>query len=136
MDRVTSEVRSKIMSRVKTRDTSAEIQVRSVVHRLGYRYALNKRDLPGSPDLVFACRRRIVFVHGCYWHGHRCRYGRLPKSRLSYWRPKIEANKKRDRRNSRALKMTGWSVLVVWQCQLKRPEALQKRIVEFFEDER
>lgn len=123
------------MSRVKTRDTSAEIQVRSVIHRLGYRYALNKGDLPGSPDLVFAGRRRIVFVHGCYWHGHRCRYGWLPKSRLGYWRPKIEANKKRDRRNSRALTKSGWSVLVVWQCQIKKPEALQKRIVGFFENE-
>jgi DNA mismatch endonuclease (patch repair protein) len=136
MDRVSSEVRSKIMSLVKTRDTSAETRVRSLVHGLGYRYALHKKGLPGKPDLAFVSRRKIVFVHGCFWHGHGCRCGRLPKSKLSYWRPKIQANKRRDRRNCRALRTAGWRILVVWQCQIKRPQILGKRVVEFLEDGR
>lgn len=136
MDRVSADVRSKIMSLVKTRDTSAEIRVRSLVHRFGYRYALHKKDLPGKPDLVFVSRRKIMFVHGCFWHGHGCRYGRLPKSRLSYWRPKIEANRKRDIRNCRVLKNADWRILVVWQCQLRKPLELGKRILEFLKNGR
>ena len=131
MDRVTKAVRSKIMASVHTRDTGAEKAVRSIVHRLGYRYSLARRDLPGKPDLVFVSRRKVIFVHGCFWHGHSCRYGRLPKSRLEYWKPKIAVNKARDRRQANGLRKAGWSVMIVWQCQLKKKDALEARIEDF-----
>jgi DNA mismatch endonuclease (patch repair protein) len=131
MDRVTKATRSKIMAAVHTRDTGAEKAVRSIVHRLGYRYSLARTDLPGKPDLAFVSRRKVIFVHGCFWHGHACRYGRLPKSRRGYWAPKIEANKARDRRQANALRKAGWSVMIVWQCQLKKADGLEGRIVGF-----
>ena len=131
MDRVTRKVRSKIMASVGTKDTCAEMGVRRMVHRMGYRYVLHRSDLPGKPDLVFPSRHKVIFVHGCFWHGHRCRYGRLPKSRLDYWRPKIETNRQRDRTQRNELMRQGWDVLVVWQCQLKKPDALRQRIDNF-----
>ncbi len=131
MDRVTKAIRSKIMAAVHTRDTGAERTVRSLVHRLGFRYSLTRDDLPGKPDLVFVSRKKIIFVHGCFWHGHACRYGRLPKSRRDYWEPKIAVNKARDRRQANALRKAGWSVMVVWQCQLKKKGALEGRIEGF-----
>lgn len=119
------------MSSVRTRDTGAERAVRSIVHRLGYRYSLTREDLPGKPDLVFVARRKVIFVHGCFWHGHSCRYGGLPKSRLAYWRPKLSANKTRDRRQANVLRKSGWSVMIIWQCQLKKPKLLEARIERF-----
>lgn len=134
MDRVTKLTRSKIMAAVHTRNTGAEKTVRSIVHRLGYRYSLNRSDLPGRPDLVFVARKKVIFVHGCFWHGHSCRYGKLPKSRLNYWRPKIVANKARDQRHTRWLKRAGWSVMVVWQCQLKRKAVMEMRLGSFLHE--
>jgi len=133
MDRVNKTTRSKIMAAVRTRDTGAEKTVRSIVHRLGYRYSLRRHDLPGTPDLVFVGRRKVIFVHGCFWHGHVCRYGRLPKSRLSYWRPKIAVNKARDRKQTIRLRKEGWPVMIVWQCQLGHIEALERRIRGFLD---
>ncbi|MDX9972326.1 MAG: very short patch repair endonuclease [FCB group bacterium] len=134
MDRVTQAVRSRIMAAVRTRDTGAEKALRSIVHRLGYRYSLRRSDLPGKPDLAFVSRKRVIFVHGCFWHGHSCRHGCLPKSRLEYWAPKIAANKARDRRQVNELKKAGWGVLVVWQCQLKRIGAVEARVRRFLDD--
>jgi DNA mismatch endonuclease (patch repair protein) len=132
LDRVDSKVRSKIMSSVGAKNTCAEMGVRRLVHAMGYRYALHRSDLPGRPDLVFPSREKVIFVHGCFWHGHRCRYGRLPKSRQDYWEPKIETNKCRDRKQRQELTRQGWRVLVVWQCQLKKkPEWLRARIDDF-----
>lgn len=131
MDRVSKATRSKIMAAVHTRDTGAERTVRSLVHGLGFRYSLIRDDLPGKPDLVFVSRKKVIFVHGCFWHGHGCRYGRLPKSRRHYWERKIAVNKTRDRRQTRALRKAGWSVMVVWQCQLKKKGALKRRIEGF-----
>jgi DNA mismatch endonuclease (patch repair protein) len=131
LDRVSRTVRSKIMASVGTKDTCAEIGVRRMVHRMGYRYALHRPDLPGKPDLVFPFRHKVIFVHGCFWHGHRCRYGRLPKSRQEYWQPKIETNKRRDQMQMRELVRQGWGVLVVWQCQIKKPDWLCQRIDGF-----
>lgn len=122
------------MAAVGTRDTGAERSVRSVVHRLGYRYSLRRTDLPGKPDLVFVSRRKVIFVHGCFWHGHSCRYGRLPKSRPDYWRPKLAANKERDRLQARQLRSSGWSVLTVWQCELKNERRLEARIKGFLDE--
>jgi DNA mismatch endonuclease, patch repair protein len=131
MDRVSKTTRSKIMAAVHTRDTGAEKAVRSIVHRLGFRYSLKRDDLPGRPDLVMVSRRKVIFVHGCFWHGHSCRWGRLPKSRLDYWKPKIAVNKARDRRQANSLRKAGWSVMIVWQCQLKKKDALEARIEGF-----
>lgn len=119
------------MASVGTRDTGAERAVRSLVHRLGYRYSLRRADLPGKPDLAFVSRQKVIFVHGCFWHGHACKYGRLPKSRLEYWKPKIAKNKARDRLQVTKLNEHGWSVLTVWQCQLKNQRSLKARIKEF-----
>lgn len=108
--------------------------VRSIVHRLGYRYSLRRADLPGKPDLAFVSRQKVIFVHGCFWHGHSCKYGHLPKSRLDYWQPKIAANKARDRLQVAKLKGNGWAVLTVWQCQLKKLRFLEARIKDFLDD--
>jgi DNA mismatch endonuclease (patch repair protein) len=101
---------------------------------MGYRYSLHREDLPGKPDLVFVRRRKIIFMHGCFWHGHLCRYGRLPKSKLEYWGPKVIQNKERDKRQARLLRTQGWSVMAVWQCQLKRVDVLARRIERFLAD--
>lgn len=131
-DNRTPEQRRRIMQSVQTRNTGPELSVRRILFNLGYRYRLHRRDLPGSPDIVFPGRRKVIFVHGCYWHGHGCAKGRLPKSRLEYWGPKIEANRARDKRNRRDLKATGWSALTVWQCETaKFPLRLIHRLTQF-----
>ena len=121
------------MASVRTRNTGAEKAVRSMVHRLGYRYSLVRNDLPGKPDLAFVGRRKVIFVHGCFWHGHTCRYGRLPKSRLAYWNPQAAANKARDLKQIDRLRKAGWSVMIVWQCQLKQNDRLETRIRRFLD---
>lgn len=131
-DHVSPERRSNIMAKVKGKDTKPELVVRKALHRLGYRFRLHRRDLPGRPDLVFAGRKKIVLVHGCFWHGHECRWGGLPKSRLDYWQPKIAENRARDRRNVEQLAALGWDTFVVWQCELKSPDAID-RIAAFLE---
>jgi DNA mismatch endonuclease (patch repair protein) len=119
------------MSRVKGRDTAPELIVRRMLHALGYRYRLHVKKLPGRPDIVFGPKKKIVFVHGCFWHGHNCRKGKLPKSNARFWLEKIETNKARDRRHIRTLRSLGWKVLVIWQCQMKDPLVIRKRIVDF-----
>lgn len=105
--------------------------IRSALFAAGYRYRLHRRDLPGSPDIVFPGRKKAIFVHGCFWHGHDCPKGRGPKSRQEYWGPKIEANQDRDRRNEAEMKALGWETLVVWQCELKDMETLLARLGTF-----
>jgi DNA mismatch endonuclease (patch repair protein) len=119
------------MKAVRTKDTGAEMIVRRLLHARGYRYRLHRRDLPGSPDIVFPRLRKVLFVHGCFWHGHECNKGRLPKSKLDYWRPKIEANKERDLRSIAALSELGWEVAVVWQCELRDESALMAKLNNF-----
>lgn len=119
------------MSRVKGRDTTPELFVRRMVYALGYRYRVHRKDLPGKPDIVFGPRKKIILIHGCFWHGHRCRKGRLPKSNGAFWTTKIETNRSRDKRTVRRLRALGWKVLTVWQCQLRSPIAVRKRIVDF-----
>ncbi len=131
MDRLTPARRSWLMSRVKGSNTTPELIVRRMLHAAGYRYRLHRKDLPGKPDIVFGPRKKIVFIHGCFWHGHRCPKGRLPKSNQAFWSSKIDTNKKRDRKRGRQLGALGWKVLVIWQCQLKDPLAVRKRIVDF-----
>ena len=134
MDRITKEQRSEIMGRVRSKDTGPEMVVRRATHAMGFRYRLHSRMLPGQPDLVFASRRKVIFVHGCFWHGHgRCRNVRPPKSNKRYWGPKLEGNKKRDRKNRRALSRMGWRILVVWECQTSDAQVLSRRIRAFLD---
>ncbi|MEA3507946.1 MAG: very short patch repair endonuclease [Synergistota bacterium] len=126
--------RSWIMSRVASRDTSPELLVRSLVHRMGYRFRLHRNDLPGCPDIVFPSRGKIIFVHGCFWHGHGCSRGsRIPKTNSEYWKRKIEKNIARDRQNLETLASMGWDCLVVWECELKDGEKLTSTIGDFLE---
>ncbi|SHK14991.1 T/G mismatch-specific endonuclease [Ruegeria lacuscaerulensis ITI-1157] len=122
------------MRAVKAKDTKPEMVVRRLVHSLGYRYRLHRRDLPGCPDLVFSPRRKVIFVHGCFWHGHDCRRGaRQPKTNPDYWRQKIERNRTRDNTAQEALKAAGWDVLTIWECEVRDP-ILANRIRRFLGD--
>ncbi len=122
------------MRAVRGADTRPEMVVRRLVHRLGYRYRLHVRALPGSPDLVFPARRKVILVHGCFWHRHACKEGRsTPASRVDYWSEKFAKNVRRDYQNRRRLRKLGWQVLVVWECQTlsRGAERLHKRLSEF-----
>lgn len=132
-DTRTAEQRRKIMQAVQGKDTGPEWVVRRLLHGEGYRYRLHDRRLPGRPDIVFPGRRKTIFVHGCFWHGHDCAKGRLPKTRLDYWAPKIEANRERDARKRADLEALGWTVCVIWQCEIKEMEALKQRLWTFLE---
>jgi len=132
MDTLTRAERSKRMALIRSRDTKPEIRVRRLVHKLGFRYRLHRADLPGKPDLVFPGRRKVLFVHGCFWHRHpRCTLARLPKSRLRFWLPKLDENRRRDLRNLRKLRKLGWAPEVVWECELSKTALLESRIRTF-----
>lgn len=124
------------MSKVRSKDTGLEMLVRRLVHGMGYRYRLHRKDLPGKPDLVFPSRKKVIFIHGCFWHRHDdpgCRLARLPKSRQYFWVPKLSANRERDVRAVERLAALGWGVMTVWECQVRETEALQRRISEFLD---
>ena len=121
MDGLTPERRSALMKRVKRSDTKSEITLRKALHKLGFRYIIGDKRLPGTPDLTFPKHMAAVFVHGCFWHGHDCRQGRAPSSNVDYWVPKIEANRERDARKERAVWGLGWRVFTIWECELKPP---------------
>jgi DNA mismatch endonuclease (patch repair protein) len=123
--------RSENMRAIRGKDTWPEIAVRSLVHKLGYRFRLHRQDLPGKPDLAFPSRSKVIFVHGCFWHAHACKTGLLPKSNQDFWLPKLEQNKTRDRKNIDALKQLGWDTLVIWQCELKDINAVGRRVKRF-----
>lgn len=133
-DTLTPAERSERMSRVRGRDTKPEMIVRRLVHGMGYRYRLHVAGLPGRPDLVFRPRRKVIFVHGCFWHRHpdaACKLARLPKSRLDFWQAKLEGNRARDLTNQARLTAEGWRVLVIWECEIANKEKLAKRIASF-----
>jgi DNA mismatch endonuclease (patch repair protein) len=123
--------RSENMRRIRSKDMRPELTVRSLVHRMGYRFRLHRKDLPGKPDMVFASRQKVIFVHGCYWHGHDCKRAHNPKSNLDYWTPKLARNRDRDEKNQQALEFAGWKVFVVWECEVSSDEILGKRIRAF-----
>jgi len=134
VDTLNPQERSERMARVRSKDTKPEMRVRRLVHALGYRYRLHDGKLPGRPDLVFPGRKRVVFVHGCFWHQHRCPRGaRMPKSRPEFWRPKLEGNRRRDARVVRELRRLGWRALVVWECRTGPADAarLADRLIRF-----
>ena len=119
------------MKSVGTRDTGPELVVRRLLHRRGYRYRLHRKDLPGRPDIVFPSRKRVIFIHGCFWHGHECGKGKLPKSRAEYWTAKIKANQDRDAEVVSRLERDGWQTLTVWQCELKDLDAVESILRKF-----
>jgi DNA mismatch endonuclease (patch repair protein) len=134
MDTLTPQQRSALMARVRGKHTRPEMSVRRLAHRMGYRFRLHRRDLPGVPDLVFPARRKVVFVHGCFWHRHpRCSNTRTPKSRVDFWTTKLADNRKRDLANLRRLASTDWRALVIWECELRDPDNVTRRLRAFLE---
>ena len=127
-------IRRRTMQAVKSKNTTPELIVRRLLHSRGYRYRLHNNDLPGCPDLVFPVRRKIIFVHGCFWHGHNCKRGaRVPTTNRSYWTKKISLNKSRDLRARKNLAMGGWKVLCIWECELKDLTTTLKRVTKFLD---
>ena len=126
-----SDEQSRRMSRIRSKDTTPEMRVRSIVHLLGYRFRLHRRDLPGHPDLVFPRLNKVIEVRGCFWHAHSCLKGRRPAVRTEYWHPKLARTVRRDRRNVRKLRAMGWRVLVVWDCQTADEVKLISRLTRF-----
>jgi DNA mismatch endonuclease (patch repair protein) len=133
-DKLSIERRSWNMSRLRSKDTGPEMRVRRLVHSLGYRFRLHRKDLPGRPDLVFPGRHKVIQVHGFFWHGHECNEGvRKPGTNTSYSQDKIEKNRKRDQQPAEGLRALGWRVLTLWECELANP-ALSERIVSFLQE--
>ncbi len=130
-DRLSKKERSRLMSRVKNKNTRPELLVRSILHRMGYRFRLHRRDLPGAPDIVLPRHRKVIFVHGCFWHGHDCPRGKRPSTRTEFWDAKLDVNIARDRANREALEKRGWKVMVVWECELKDPKAVREKLRRF-----
>ncbi len=129
MDKLSPELRSRNMARIGSKDTKPEMKVRRLVHAMGYRYRLHVKELPGKPDLVFSSRKKVIYVHGCFWHQHKgCREGKVPTSRESYWLPKLTRNVGRDRKHIRRLKRLGWEVLTLWECQLGDSKEVERKV--------
>ena len=134
-DFVSKEKRSWLMSRVKGRDTKPEIRVRSLIHRMGFRFRIHRRDLPGNPDIVLPRHGKVVFVDGCFWHGHKgCSRSKRPTTNTRFWNHKLDANIERGNRFHRTLRRMGWRVLVVWECETRRPEVLLRKLERFLHD--
>jgi DNA mismatch endonuclease (patch repair protein) len=132
VDRLSPEARSQLMASIGSKDTAPELAVRRLLHALGYRFRLHRRDLPGTPDIVLPGRRKAIFVHGCFWHGHPgCRFATHPATRPEFWAEKIGRNQKRDRIAAARLRRLGWSVATVWECNLRRPERVVARLYRF-----
>lgn len=130
MDRISKEHRSWNMSRIRSKDTSPEMTVRSLLHRLGYRFRLHRKDLPGHPDIVLPRYRAAIFVHGCYWHRHKgCKFAYTPKTRTDFWQRKFADNVLRDRRTRDQLEQTGWQVIIVWECEIRNLDVLTQHLI-------
>lgn len=136
MDNLTPEQRTRAMRSVTSTDTGPELAVRKSLHRLGFRYRLNVRSLPGTPDIVLPRFKKIILVHGCFWHRHSCKAGRsFPSTRQDYWSAKFERNNQRDLRIRRLLRLAGWKVMVIWECQIRPSELsrLESRLCSFLD---
>ena len=132
MDKISPKKRSENMRAIRSENTKPEVRVRKAAHAMGYRFRLHRRDLPGKPDLVFAGRQKLIFVHGCFWHQHeKCRDGRVPLSNSAYWRPKLARNVARDAENAGRLKQDEWKVLVIWECETDNKDWLTLRLRSF-----
>lgn len=134
MDKISTEQRSENMRRIRSKDTKPEIKVRKLIFEMGHRYRLHWKKLPGKPDIIFPGRKKVIFVHGCFWHQHddrNCNYVHKPKSRLDYWLPKLERTKQRDIKNQKDIEDIGWKYLVIWECQIDDTEKLKEKIKNF-----
>lgn len=130
--RKTSETRRRMMQSVRSKNTGPELLVRKLLHARGYRYRLHKRDLPGSPDIAFTSRKMVIFVNGCFWHGHACANGmRQPKTNVNYWQPKIARTRARDANHLRELVKLGWKAITVWECEMEDLGRLSRRLAHF-----
>ena len=128
MDVFTKEKRSQIMSKIKGKDTKPEKVVRSLLHQMGYRFRLHRRDLPGNPDIVLPKHKKVIFVHGCFWHGHKdCPRAKRPSTNKKFWNEKLSKSIKRDTFNQKKLKEMGWLTLIIWQCEMKESKNLQSK---------
>lgn len=134
MDTRSPDQRRRIMQSVNNKNTAPEMQVRRILHAMGLRFRIHRKDLPGSPDIVLPRYRTAIFVHGCFWHAHGCAKGQPPKSRLDYWLPKLAKNVERDRTKKEQLEALDWRVLVVWQCEIKKSDALAERVQAFVDE--
>ncbi len=129
MDTISKEARSMNMAAIRAKDTLPEMKVRSLIHSLGYRYRLHRKDLPGKPDIVLRKYKTVIFVHGCFWHHHKnCKRANWPKSNQEYWIPKIKRNVERDKKHTKELKKLGWKVITIWECETKNTEGIVKKI--------
>jgi len=128
------EERCRMMRAIKGRDTGPELAVRRIAHQMGYRFRLHRKDLPGTPDLVFVSRRKVILIHGCFWHSHGCKLTRLPTSNRGYWVPKLNRNRARDEKNLEALAVQGWRHLVIWECEIRAGENLRQRLKDFLDE--
>jgi len=132
-DPLTPTERSERMSRIKNIDTKPEMMVRKMVYGMGYRYRLHASDLPGKPDLVFRSRKKVIFVHGCFWHQHGCKQYRQPRTKRDFWEPKLAKNVSRDIEVRKELRKLGWESMVIWECQIKRVDLLRNRVKSFLD---
>ncbi|MDQ3288597.1 MAG: DNA mismatch endonuclease Vsr [Pseudomonadota bacterium] len=133
MDRISPQRRSWNMSRIRSSGTAPELTVRSILHRLGLRFRVNRRELPGCPDIVLKKHRTVVFVHGCFWHQHRnCQFAYTPKTRIAFWERKFSANQERDGQVAKSLRASGWRVITVWECETKNEDKIRSRLRRLF----
>ncbi len=130
MDIVDKQTRSRMMSEIRSKNTKPELLVRCLLHKRGFRYRLHDNKLPGTPDLVFPKYRAVVFIHGCFWHGHQCSFFRLPGTRTEFWKTKISDNRKRDRKNHRTLSDSGWRIATIWECALRRNDVNHQDVID------
>lgn len=136
-DTLTPKERSERMARVLGKGTKPEMNLRRLVHGMGFRYRLHSKALPGKPDMVFPGRKAVIFMHGCFWHRHPgCKLARMPKSRIDFWKEKLEANSQRDLQNQERLRNMGWRVLVIWECQLRDTNEISRIVREFLSNQR
>jgi DNA mismatch endonuclease (patch repair protein) len=138
LDKLSQQRRSENMRQIRSKDTTPELALRRLVHAMGYRFRLHRKDLPGKPDLVFPARKKVIFLHGCFWHQHKgCREGRLPGTRREYWEPKLARNQERDALAETALKSSGWGVLTLWECEVEKDlKAVSVQVRRFLEHSR
>ena len=137
MDKISPELRSENMRRIRSKNTIPEIRVRKLIYGMGYRYRLHWDKLPCKPDIIFPGRKKVIFVHGCFWHQHsdtNCNYVHKPKSRLNYWLPKLEKNKQRDIKNQNEIEKYGWKYFVVWECQISDTEEFKSKLYKFLDE--
>ena len=136
MDTLSPAERTEVMRRIRSKNTKSEKKLRSALHKAGFRFRLHYRSLPGAPDIVFPSRRKVIFMHGCFWHSHRCRKSLpLPQTNQDYWATKLNKTKKRDAKNRRRLTALGWHSLVVWECELRAMDRVIEKATRFLNKE-